>query len=66
MWKSLPPLIRSGNNAEILKSNFKDKLFSIPKISRYFIEGARVQSTYHCRIRSRCSSLNKDMYDNHS
>lgn len=64
-WNSLPPSIRFVNTVEIFKSRLKEYLFSTPKIPRYFIQGTRVESIYHCRIRNRCSNLNKDLYDNH-
>ena len=61
----MPQLIRSVNTVEIFKSKLKENLFSVPKIPRCFIQGTRVESIYHCRIRNMCSNLNKDLYDNH-
>lgn len=65
LWNNLPQSIRSVNTVEIFKSKLKENMFSVPKIPRYFIQGTRVESVYHCRIRNRCSNLNKDLYDNH-
>ena len=62
---SLSQLIRSVNTVEIFKSKLKENSFSVPKIPRRFIQGTRVESIYHCRIKNGCSNLNKDLYDNH-
>ena len=41
------------------------KMQSLNKIPNYFLGGKRKFSVLHARLRSSCSSLNQDLYDNH-
>lgn len=65
LWNNLPLSIRSENTIDSFKLKLKELIYVSPQIPKYFIQGKRVESVFHCRIRNKCSNLNKDLYENH-
>ena len=64
-WNKLPLSIRSADSLSAFKQLLTRSMFRSPEVPNYFVSGQRISSVYHCRIRNNCSSLNKDLFNNH-
>ena len=40
-------------------------MYKSPIVPSYFIDGVRLSTVYHTRIRNNCSNLNSDLFNNH-
>ena len=61
-WNSLPLDVRNGTSVSSFKCRLKGRNYSVPK---YYYTGNRKLQILHARLRTKCSSLNHDLFLKH-
>lgn len=58
-WNSLPLDVRNSTSVSSFKCRLKERNYSVPK---YYYTGNRKLQILHARLRTKCSSLNYDLF----
>jgi Reverse transcriptase (RNA-dependent DNA polymerase) len=63
LWNELDLSIRNSPSLHCFKIKMKN-LYRAPSVPTYYLDGERLYSLHHARIRNHCSNLHGDLYHN--